>query len=234
MKYPCRHLFYVCLLTAFGFVAGCSRQETGVDNATVQALVQRIQYLEDMQAIEKLQSTYVHSLFTQRFENIPALYSQENPDVSLEFSDSGVYRGIDSIEHLYGAFDRTKELPGFFIMHMAVNPYIEIAEDGMSARSHWLSPGASNNGGRSSWIWGPYYVDYIKENGQWRILHSNLVPVFRNPYEYSWGTAPDHGSVRPPLRGIDPDEPSTLYRAFDEVKEETDIFREHPDLPAPY
>jgi hypothetical protein len=97
-----------------------------------------------------------------------------------------------------------------------------------------LSPGAANSSTNgSSWIWGPYYVDYIKENGEWRILHSNLVPLFRNPYEYSWNDAPHHGTVRGPL-GTEPDEPSTLYRPFNEVKEETDIFRNHPDLPDPF
>jgi len=77
------------------------------------------------------------------------------------------------------------------------------------------------------------YVDYVKENGEWRILHSNLAPLFRNPYQYSWNDAPHHGTVRGPL-GTEPDESTTLYRAFNEVKEETDIFRNHPDLPVPF
>jgi len=200
----------------------------------IAALSARVQRLEDTLEIQKLQARYVHYLFTQRFDRIvEECFAKGLPDVSVEFSDSGVYRGLESVRALYQAFESTKRIPGFFIMHTAVNPYIEIAQDGRSARSHWLSPGAAGSDASASWIWGPYYIDYVKENGGWRIAHSNLAPLFRNRYEVSWAQAPDHGSVRGPL-AVTPDEPSTLYRPYNEVKKEPDIFRRHPSLPRPY
>ncbi len=202
--------------------------------ATVAALAARVQRLEDQLEIQKLQAKYVHSLFTQRFEHIvEECFAKRLPDVSVEFSDSGVYRGLESIRALYAAFSATKQVPGFFILHMAVNPYIEIAADGLSARSHWLSPGAAGSASTATWIWGPYYVDYVKEDGVWRIAHSHLAPLFRNRYEVSWAQAPDHGSVRGPL-SVQPNEPTTLYRPYSEVKNERDIFKHHPRLPEPY
>jgi len=224
----------LCLAAA---LTGCSRpaSDTAVSAEQIQALVRRVQYLEDMTAIQKLQSSYVHRLFTQRYESIPELYAKNSPDVTVEFSDSGLFKGHESVTRLYEAFGRTRETPGFFILHMAVDPYIEIAADGQSAKSHWLSPGAANSPGGSSWIWGPYYVDYVKEDGTWKIQHSNLVPLFRNPYRYSWGESPHHGSVNVSgMLGLTPDGPASLYRPFNEVKKETNMFRNHPDLPAPY
>jgi hypothetical protein len=217
--------------------AGCSRPaaETSLSAEQVQSLLRRVQHLEDMTAIQKLQASYVHRLFTQRYESIPELYAKNSPDVTVEFSDSGLFRGHESVTRLYEAFGRTRETPGFFILHMAVNPYIEIAADGQSAKSHWLSPGATNSPGGSSWVWGPYYVDYVKEDGQWKIQHSNLAPLFRNPYRYSWGESPHHGSVNVSgMLGLTPDAPASLYRPFNEVKQEANMFRNHPDLPAPY
>jgi len=217
-------------------LAGCApaSDEASLSADEVRALVRRVQRLEDSAAIQKLQASYVHRLFTQRFESIPALYSH-SPEVTVEFSDSGLFKGPESVARLYNAFARTREVPGFFILHMAVNPYIEIAADGLSARSHWLSPGASNSPSGSSWIWGPYYVDYVKEDGEWKIIHSNLLALFRNPYQYSWGESPHHGTVNVSgMLGLEPDAPSTLYRPFNEVKKERDIFRNHPELPAPY
>jgi hypothetical protein len=237
MHTPRNRMSTAVILLAALLTSGCVQEihNSTLSEEQVQALVRRVQYLEDMNAIQKLQSQYVHSLFTQRYADIPALFAQNDPQVSVEFSDSGVFRGIDSVRELYGAFDRTRNVPGFFIMHMTVNPYIEIAGDGLSAKSHWLSPGASNSPGGSSWIWGPYYIDYVKENDEWRILHSNLVPLFRNPYEYSWNDAPHHGTVNVAGQlGLEPDEPSTLYRPFNEVKQEQDMFRAHPDLPRPF
>jgi hypothetical protein len=200
----------------------------------IQTLLERVQRLEDQLEIQKLQSKYAHYLFTQKFDRIvDECFAKRLPDVSVEFSDSGVYRGLDNVRALYQAFMATKNIPGFFILHMLVNPYIEIAADGLSARSHWLSPGAAGSAGSATWIWGPYYVDYVKEDGFWRIAHSNLAPLFRNRYEVSWAEAKDHGSVRGPL-AVQPNEPSTLYRPYNEVKNEPDIFKHHPRLPEPY
>src|SRR6516162_9411223 len=201
------------------------------ESTSVRQLLARVQRLEDTLEIQKLQSKYAHYLFTQQFDRIFAeCFAKNLDDVSVEFSDSGVYRGAASVRSLYQAFEVTKQIPGFFILHMMVNPYIEIAADGQSARSHWLSPGAAGSDSSASWIWGPCYVDYVKEAGAWRIAHTNLVPLFRNRYETSWAQAKDHGSVRGPL-AVKPDEPSTLYRPYNEVKKEHDVFSRHPRLP---
>ena len=201
---------------------------------TVQELVARVQCLEDTIEIQKLQSKYIHYLFKQRFDRIvDECFAKNLPDVSVEFSDSGVYRGLESVRALYRSFDVTKTIPGFFILHMTVNPVIEIAKDGLSARSHWLSPGAAGSDKSAAWIWGTFYVDYVKEDGRWRIAHSNLVPLFRNRYETSWAQATDHGTVRGVL-SAQPDEPSTLYRPYNEAKKQCDIFAKHPKLPQPY
>ena len=200
----------------------------------VQELVARVQRLEDTIEIQKLQSKYIHYLFKQRFDRIvDECFAKNLPDVSVEFSDSGVYRGLESVRALYRSFEVTKTIPGFFILHMTVNPVIEIAKDGLSARSHWLSPGAAGSDKSAAWIWGTFYVDYVKEDGRWRIAHSNLVPLFRNRYETSWAQATDHGTVRGVL-AAQPDEPSTLYKPYNEAKKQCDIFAKHPKLPQPY
>jgi hypothetical protein len=202
--------------------------------AETQALAARVQYLEDVNAIQKLQSKYAHYLFTQDYAKIyDECYSKRSPDVSVEFSDSGVYRGAESVRKLYEAFEVTKTVPGFFILHMTVNPYIEVAADGTSARSHWLSPGATGSNTSAGWVWGPYYVDYVKENGEWLILRSNLAPVFRNSYDVSWANATDNGTVRGVL-AVEPDAPPTQYRPYHEAKQQPDIFADYPELPEPY
>ncbi len=201
----------------------------------LERLGRRIRHLEDELAIQKLQSKYAHYLFTQRYDRIvEECFALHSDDVTLEFSDSGVYRGLESIRAVYRDFEAAKRrIPGFFILHMAVNPYIEVARDGRSAHSHWLSPGAVGSNSSAGWVWGPYYIDYVTEEGEWRILHSNLAPLFRNRYEVSWAEAKDHGSVRGALTAK-PAASSTIYRPYNEVKGQPDLFRNHPDLPEPY
>ena len=123
----------------------------------IATLLARVQRLEDQLEIQKLQSKYAPLPVYAKFDRIvDECFAKHVDDVSVEFSDSGVYRGIESVRALYKAFEATKNIPGFFILHMAVNPYIEIAADGLSARSHWLSPGAAGSATSATWIWGPY------------------------------------------------------------------------------
>lgn len=220
--------FVVLVLTA------CTMEGDNIlprsNQVTLQQLTKRVQYLEDMTGIQKLQARYAHLLLTQRFDRImDDCFARKTDDVSVEFSDSGVYRGAGKVRALYSAFDQTKKIPGFFIMHVSADPVIEIAQDGHTAKSHWLSPGASGSDTSASWIWGLLYVDYIKEEGEWRIQHTNFAPIFRNKYEVSWAQAAEHGTVR--ILSTQPDAPPTIYRPYNEVKKETDIFRDHPDLP---
>lgn len=226
-------IFRAAPIVVLALLSGCSSGGSSQD-ALIAELTARIQKLEDLAAIEKLQSKYGHLLFTQRYERIfPECFAQNRDDVSAEFSDSGVYRGRDSVRALYDAFAVTRQIPGFFILHMAVNPYIEIAADGQSARSHWLSPGATGSNTSAGWVWGPYYIDYVKENGEWRILHSNLAPTVRTSFDVSWADATDNGTVRGIL-GVDADEPSTIYRPYHEAKQLPNLFEHNPDLPEPY
>ena len=200
-------------------------------NELIAQLLARVQRLEDTLEIQKLQSKYAHLLLKLDVDRlVDECIARHADDVTLEFSDSGVYRGLEKIRQVYRDFGKAKQIPGFFIMHMTVNPYIEIAEDGMSARSHWLSPGAVGSDTSARWVWGPYYIDYIKEDGEWRILHTNLAALFRNPFDESWAQTQDHGTVSEVLSDK-PDEPPTLYRPYNELKKQTDIFKHHPPLP---
>jgi hypothetical protein len=228
------HRTATALVALVPIIAGCSRSDSVDESRALEQLAARVQQLEDLLAIQKVQARYAHYLFTQDFDKIyDECYAKLAPDVSVEFSDSGVYRGAESVRELYAAFEATKQIPGFFILHMTVNPFIEIAADGTTARSHWLSPGTTGSNSSAGWVWGPYYVDYVKENGEWLILHSNLAPVFRTSFDVSWAEATDNGTVRGVLR-VEPDAPSTQYRPYHEAKREPYIFASYPDLPEPY
>jgi SnoaL-like domain len=222
---------------ALPFLAGCTMQpsQSNADQtALIEKLTARVQHLEDVQEIEKLQAKYTQYLFTQKYDRIvDECFAQHVDDVTVEFSDSGVYKGLDHIRALYAAFMKTKQIPGFFIMHMTVDPYIEISKDGKTARSNWLSPGITGSNTSAGWVWGPYYVDYVKEDGHWRITHTNLAALVRTNYETSWAKATDNGTVRGVL-GVEPDAPSTIYKPYAERKTETDMFKDFPDLPKPF
>jgi len=203
------------------------------DELSMQNLASRVQRLEDTLEIQQLQSQYAYWLLTQNYDKIiEHSFAHHADGILIEFSDSGVYKGIEGVRRIFTAFAATREIPGFFTLHMTVNPYIVIAADGQSAKSTWLSPGAASSSAGARWIWGPYYVDYVRENGQWRIRSTIFAPLFRNRYETSWVEETDHGSVKGPFAKSPPDEPPTRYRPYD--PQQKSLFEDYPELPEPY
>ena len=67
---------------------------------------------------------------------------------------------------------------------------IEIAEDGMTAKAAWYSPGVLSEGRqgqyRSAWIFETYSQDFVKEDGEWRNWHRCLSTDFMVGPEKSW------------------------------------------------
>jgi hypothetical protein len=54
------------------------------------------------------------------------------------------------------------------------------------------------------WSWGRDAVDFIREDGQWKIWHVHVLTTFRTPYDQDWV---DSAVNRPPYL---PDEGTTL------------------------
>jgi hypothetical protein len=67
-----------------------------------------------------------------------------------------------------------------YVMHTQETPVIEVAGDGKTAKMLCYSIGLSirgtvdengNESKSSSWMWEKYGVDFVKENGEWKIWH---------------------------------------------------------------
>jgi hypothetical protein len=67
-----------------------------------------------------------------------------------------------------------------YVMHTQETPVIEVAGDGKTAKGLWYSIGIGvranvNSDGTytksTSWMWEKYAVDFIKEDGKWKIWH---------------------------------------------------------------
>lgn len=69
-------------------------------------------------------------------------------------------------------------------------PLIEVAGDGRTAKGVWYAPGYLThlNGDKFSanWMWERYAIDFIKEDGAWKIWHFNVFTDLGQPYEKSW------------------------------------------------
>jgi hypothetical protein len=79
-----------------------------------------------------------------------------------------------------------------YTIHTQTTPIIEVAGDGKTAKGIWYSPGIGTNveirNGKpeisGGWFWEKYAVDFVKEDGKWKIWH--LVNVM-DPTPSNWG-----------------------------------------------
>jgi hypothetical protein len=71
--------------------------------------------------------------------------------------------------------------------HPLTTPVIQIARDGKTAKAIWWSPGMERGG----WAYGKYAVDFVKEDGAWRIWHLKWFRIFITPYNQSYTESQD-------------------------------------------
>jgi hypothetical protein len=80
---------------------------------------------------------------------------------------------------------------GSLIMHTLTTPIIEVAGDGQTAKGMWYSPGQVTEVGpdgqpMAMWMWEKYGIDFVKEDGQWKLWHLHLYTDFAVPPGESW------------------------------------------------
>lgn len=76
---------------------------------------------------------------------------------------------------------------GTSVYHLLTTPIIEVAGDGKTAKGLWYTPGAilSSADGKTAEgvnMWERYGVDFVREDGQWRILHIEVITDFAYPF----------------------------------------------------
>lgn len=191
-------------------------------------------YAKDLLEIWKLQSLYSHLYFMGRRSEVPALFAQETSGVSLEIEDSGVYEGIESITRFWNTVLGEKNIgPGHLAIHMTVNPLIEISPDRTKAKGLWHSHGycslADGDLLKQFLCLGKYDMEYVKENGQWKILGFAYRQTFMCPYEKGWVEEPVAASIAASPDNK-PDKPTTYYTPYSRYQ----MNEMQPPPPEPY
>lgn len=77
---------------------------------------------------------------------------------------------------------------GQLLLHVTTTAIIEVAADGKTAKAFWYSPGMIAETGQSgNTIWEAYGVDFVKENGVWKIWHLHMFTDFMGSFYLTLG-----------------------------------------------
>jgi len=161
---------------------------------------QSIQRLLDYMEIQNVMAKHSYYYAAQeQWKELDEAWSKKRDDISYGHND-GYYVGRKSVEAYYGQKNETRrkqtlesvsklypeiknieenEGVGDLVMHTLTTPYIEIAEDGQTAKGIWMSIGlcsGTGNDGKVSaiWLWEKFATDFVKEDGEWKIWHFQI------------------------------------------------------------
>jgi len=172
----------------------------------VKARDAQITQMEDYVAICNLQCAYGFYLEHWMSKEVMDCFALDNPEVSAMLVE-GTYKGPAGVRRYFG---KIKKLgPENLHMVMQVNPVITFDKGGKRAHGRWYGYGNVIN--RYSDPLDPtlmlviYEMDYIKENGVWKILALRLWM----PFAYNRGTvsqAPPQTDKADSSMGLSPDE----------------------------
>ena len=160
---------------------------------SMEALLARIQRLEDKQALENLLVVYAQGSDKQNDPDIMVPLFTEDAVFDIG-SGYGTYVGHAAIrKFLEGAPDIIK-----WSLHYMISPRIDIGADGRTAKVFcylWEIANMQNRNGdlEPVLIGGTYHNDAVKlANGEWKFSHVRLRMEIMSPFYQGWVKKPFH------------------------------------------
>ena len=173
----------------------------------VAALTVKAQSEADRSDVENLFSRYMylHNAFRDA-DIIPLWAKKGTPGIRSQYSNLGVYNNWDSIM----SYHQNRPAPkGKLLFHYVTTPVIEIASDGRTAKGLWIVNGLESGltdpehaknmpawmfekemvNGKKVWmhnVYLKYGLDFIKQDGEWKIWHFHCFEIARAPYGMGW------------------------------------------------
>lgn len=147
----------------------------------------------------------LHNVFRDE-EIIDMWVKKGTPGMSSQYTNTGVYTNWDSIMK----YHQNRPTPdGKLLVHFTTTPIIEVAGDGETAKGTWIVAGIESglsdpevakkapasffepglvDGKKvwAHWVQVRYYLDFLKQDGEWKIWHLRVSEISRAPFSKNW------------------------------------------------
>jgi hypothetical protein len=183
-----------------------------------QDIAARLQAVEDMIQIDKLQKIYGYYLDNRKWQEVIDLFAEATE--SIEIGDRGLFKGKDGVRRFFlGYLAKTPKYHGYLAIHMQHQGVVDVAPDGRTAQGRWyctmiqarpIEPGGPN---RSVLGHGVYENDFVREDGVWKFSKVFYSLHYRSPIEGGWAETPMVMSGQ----AQDYDEPPTAYHPYPDI-----------------
>jgi hypothetical protein len=143
-------------------------------------LEQRVQALEDVNAIRHLKARYAAYCDDQyNPDGIAALFTE---DAVWESQGLGRFEGRDAIREFFRGASQL--FP--FAIHYSLNGQIDVQGDTARAQWYLFMPCTLGEGNRAMWRAGIDHEEYVRVEGEWKFTRKTSAPLFHTPFEEGW------------------------------------------------
>ena len=179
--------------------------------ARLAAYRERVERLEDQDAIENLQAYFGYYFDKGLWDEVADLFAANG---SFEYGQRGVYVGQDRIRRALLLFGPEGLGKGYLNNHMQLQSIITVAPDGRTATARWQGMVMlSEPGANGVWGVGQYENAYVKERGVWKIAKLHFYVQAMGDYDLGFSRGPLR--MEGPSALFPPDRPpSEVYRTF--------------------
>jgi hypothetical protein len=179
--------------------------------AKLNALEKKVQRLDDINDITRLQRVYSYYVMHMMRDEIADCFANDK-DTTLRWLE-GTWKGKKGVERYFGVgTDRPEPAPGFVHQVMPIAGVVDVDPDGKHAKGRWYSfggvavPDQKTGKTRPSIVGGLYEIDYLKENGVWKFWKIDwIIPLHITVSPDQWGTVEELGKSVAAFQAPGPD-----------------------------
>jgi hypothetical protein len=169
--------------------------------ARIKALEKKVGLLEDVNEVKRLQRVYSYYVMHMMRDEIADCFA-DDPDVTLRWLE-GTWKGKAGVNRYFGVgTDRPEPPPGFLHQVMPISGVVDVDDDGKHAKGRWYSfggvavPNEKTGKTTPSIVGGLYEIEYIKQNGVWKIWKIDwIIPLSIKVSPESWTTVEELGKM---------------------------------------
>lgn len=170
------------VLVACGVLASLVMALPARTSSAHPSLAERVQRIEDENAIVRLQNIYGYYVDKRLFDQVVDLFADEG---SVEISHRGVYTGKAGVKRLFidsWSRDGLGLRHGQLFTHMMMQPVIDIAPDGVHAKGRFRTFAQVGQHDRGvMWVEGVYENEFVKQGGVWKYSKMRFWPTYYVP-----------------------------------------------------
>lgn len=188
-----------------------SSQDYTVLEAKVDRMTTLLQHEKDIRTVQNIVSKMAYMQEAAMYEARMQFIAQKTPGVTIEIGGRGVFEGYEGarktligvekhfeeshakgMKRLFPDIKFGSNHAGLFESELIGTPVIEVADDGNTARGVWVSLMAigktheDDPAPQAMWVWWRTAIDFVKEDGNWKIWHLKKNPFFGAPYKKDW------------------------------------------------